>query len=236
MKKAMNLIKRLILFFVGMSVIQFGVALFLKTNIGSDTFTVFTQGLSIVLNKTGLKDLSIVHAIAGKAEVTPGVANMIILIVLFTIIILVDRKHIKIGTLICVVGVGPIIDLGVKVVSYFPVESYNYFVRMLIVLAGCFIIAVGFSIISASDIGVAPNDIVPFIIKDKLNFQYRWVRIGFDATFLIIGFIFGGTIGVGTIIAMLATGPFIQLLLPYGKKVVDFIVNSKEESESTIIA
>ena len=75
MKKAMNLIKRLILFFVGMSVIQFGVALFLKTNIGSDTFTVFTQGLSIVLNKTGLKDLSIVHAIAGKAEVTPGVSK-----------------------------------------------------------------------------------------------------------------------------------------------------------------
>ena len=83
---------------------------------------------------------------------------------------------------------------------------------------------------------MAPNDIVPFIIKDKLNCQYRWVRIGFDATFLIIGFIFGGTIGIGTVIAMLATGPFIQLLLPYGKKVVDFIVNGKEDSETTVIA
>ena len=54
--------------------------------------------------------------------------------------------------------------------------------------------------------------------------------------FLIIGFILGGTVGVGTIIAMLATGPFIQLFLPYGKKVVDFIVNGKEDSESAIIA
>ena len=35
---------------------------------------------------------------------------------------------------------------------------------------------------------------------------------------------------------MLATGPFIQLLLPYGKKVVDFIVNGKEDSETTVIA
>ncbi|MBM6818518.1 MULTISPECIES: YczE/YyaS/YitT family protein [Clostridia] len=236
MNKVINLIKRLILFFIGMSIIQFGVALFLKTSIGSDPFTVFTEGLATVLDKTALKDFSIVHMIAGRAEVTPGVANMIILIVLFIGILIVDMKRIKIGTLICVVGVGPIIDLGVKAVSYFPIDSANIFVKMLLVLLGCFIIAVGFSIISASDIGVAPNDIVPFIIKDKLNFQYRWVRIGFDATFLIIGFIFGGTIGVGTIIAMLATGPFIQLLLPYGKKVVDFIVNSKEESESTIIA
>ena len=236
MNKVINLIKRLILFFIGMSIIQLGVALFLKTSIGSDPFTVFTEGLAMALNKTGLKDLSIVQMISGRAEVTPGVANMVILVVLFIGILIVDMKRIKIGTLICVLGVGPIIDLGVKAVSYFPVESANIFVKMLLVLLGCFIIAVGFSIISASDIGVAPNDIVPFIIKDKLNCQYRWVRIGFDATFLIIGFIFGGTIGIGTVIAMLATGPFIQLLLPYGKKVVDFIVNGKEDSETTVIA
>ncbi|WP_195955407.1 YczE/YyaS/YitT family protein [Clostridium saudiense] len=238
MKKAINLIKRLVMFFVGMSIIQFGVALFLKTSIGSDSFTVFTEGLATVLNKTGLKDLSIVHMITGRAEVTPGVANMIILIVLFIGILIVDRKRIKIGTLICVIGVGPIIDLGVKAVSYFPIESANIFVKMLLVLGGCFIIAVGFSIMSESDIGVAPNDIVPFIIKDKLNCQYRWVRIAFDATFLIVGFILGGKVGIGTIIAMLAIGPFIQFCLPYGKKFVGIFLNGKEKSnnESTVIA
>ena len=238
LKKASNLIKRLVMFFVGMSIIQFGVALFLKTSIGSDSFTVFTEGLATVLNKTGLKDLSIVHMITGRAEVTPGVANMIILIVLFIGILIVDRKRIKIGTLICVIGVGPIIDLGVKAVSYFPIESANIFVKMLLVLGGCFIIAVGFSIMSESDIGVAPNDIVPFIIKDKLNCQYRWVRIAFDATFLIVGFILGGKVGIGTIIAMLAIGPFIQFCLPYGKKFVGIVLNGKEKSnnESTVIA
>lgn len=238
MKKSISLIKRLVLFFIGMSIIQFGVALFLKTSIGSDSFTVFTEGLATVLNKTGLKDLSIVHMITGRAEVTPGVANMIILIVLFIGILIVDRKRIKIGTLICVIGVGPIIDLGVKAVSYFPIESANIFVKMLLVLGGCFIIAVGFSIMSESDIGVAPNDIVPFIIKDKLNCQYRWARIAFDATFLIVGFILGGKVGIGTIIAMLAIGPFIQFCLPYGKKFVGIVLNGKEKSnnESTVIA
>ncbi|MDO5793671.1 MAG: hypothetical protein Q4Q00_05690, partial [Turicibacter sp.] len=151
MNKVINLIKRLILFFIGMSIIQFGVALFLKTSIGSDPFTVFTEGLATVLDKTALKDFSIVQMIAGRAEVTPGVANMIILIVLFIGILIVDMKRIKIGTLICVVGVGPIIDLGVKAVSYFPIDSANIFIKMLLVLLGCFIIAVGFSIISASD-------------------------------------------------------------------------------------
>ncbi|MGL4106830.1 YczE/YyaS/YitT family protein [Clostridium sp. LP20] len=236
MNKAINLTKRLVIFFIGMSIIQLGVALFLKTNIGSDPFTVFTQGLATFLNKTSLKKFSLVQLIAGKAEVTPGVANMIILIVLFTIIILVDKKRIQIGTLICVIGVGPIIDLGVKIVSYFPVESYNYLVRALLVLLGCFIIAVGFSIMSESKLGVAPNDIVPFIIQDKIKVEYRWIRIAVDGAFLLLGFISGGKVGVGTIIAMLSTGPFIQFCLPYGRKVVSFIVNTDENiSEETII-
>ncbi|AGX41895.1 YczE/YyaS/YitT family protein [Clostridium saccharobutylicum] len=232
MNKAINLIKRLILFFVGMSIIQFGVALFLKTNIGSDTFTVFTQGLASTLDKTELRNFGLVKFIAGKPEVTPGVANMIILVVLFTAIICIERKRINIGTLICVVGVGPIIDLGVKVVSLFPVDSYNYFVRALLVVFGCFIIAVGFSVLSATNVGVAPNDIVPFIIQDKTKVQYRWIRITLDAGYLIIGFLLGGKVGVGTVISMVAIGPFIQFCLPYGEKFVNMLTGqAKEQNE-----
>lgn len=230
MNKAINLLKRLVLFFVGMSIIQFGVALFLKTNIGSDPFTVFTQGLAFALNKTGLKDFSLVKLISGSAEVTPGVANMIILVILFVIIVLVEKSRIKIGTLICVVGVGPIIDLGIRLVSYFPVESYNYVIKALLVAFGCFVIAIGFSVLSASNVGVAPNDIVPFIIQDKTKIQYRWIRIALDGGFLIIGFILGGKIGLGTVIAMASTGPFIQFCLPYGEKFVSLIVNEKDEN------
>lgn len=236
MNQAINFIKRLVLFFVGMSIIQFGVALFLKTNIGSDTFTVFTQGLAKTLNNTSLKNFILVKLIAGTSEVTPGVANMIILVTLFIIILLVERKRINVGTIICVIGVGPIIDLGVKVVSYFPVDSYNYIVKAILVLVGCFIIAIGFSIQSASNLGVAPNDIVPFIIQGRTNVQYRWIRIGLDAGYLIIGFILGGTIGIGTILALVSTGPFIQFCLPYGEKLVRLIVkeNAEENQQESI--
>ncbi|WP_297428257.1 hypothetical protein [Clostridium sp.] len=228
MNKAIDLFKRLILFFIGMSIIQFGVAIFLKTNIGSDPFTVFTQGLSFTLNKTGIKELLIVKLISGRAEVTPGIANMIILVVLFTIIVLTERKRIKIGTLICVVGVGPIIDFGIRIVSYFPIESYNYVIKAFLVVFGCLIIAIGFSVLSAANVGVAPNDIIPFIIKDKTKVEYRWIRMTLDGGFLIIGFILGGKIGLGTVISMLSTGPFIQYFLPYGERFVNLLVNERD--------
>ena len=209
MKKLSETIKKLLLFLLGMSIIQFGVALFLRMNIGSDPFTVFTQGLANTLNNLGM-------------NVTTGTANRIILVVLFSIILLLNKNHIKIGTIICVIGVGPIIDLGIRVVSVLPVESYSYLLKMFLIALGCFIIAIGFSILSATKVGVAPNDIIPFIIKERINCEYRWIRICMDAFLLIGGFMLGGTVGVGTIIAMATTGPFIQLCLPYGQKLYRF--------------
>ena len=221
MKKLSETIKKLLLFLLGMSIIQFGVALFLRMNIGSDPFTVFTQGLSNTLNNLGM-------------NVTTGTANRIILVVLFSIILLLNKNHIKIGTIICVIGVGPIIDLGVRVVSVLPVESYSYLLKMFLIALGCFIIAIGFSILSATKVGVAPNDIIPFIIKERINCEYRWIRICMDAFLLIGGFMLGGTVGVGTIIAMATTGPFIQLCLPYGQKFTDFILINKDESQEEL--
>jgi len=218
MTKKLNLIKRLILFFIGMSIIQIGVALFLKTNIGSDPLTLFTQGLAFLLKRT------------------PGNANMIILFVLFCIILIVERNRIKIGTIVCVAGVGPIIDLGVRVVSIFPIESLNIVAKILLVVFGCVLIAIGFSILSASNLGVAPNDIIPFIIKDKTNLEYRWIRMGLDISFLIIGFTLGGVFGIGTIISALLTGPFIQFCLPYGEKFVNAIVKDETEDEKEEIS
>ena len=221
MKKLSETIKKLLLFLLGMSIIQFGVALFLRMNIGSDPFTVFTQGLANTLNNLGM-------------NVTTGTANRIILVVLFSIILLLNKNHIKIGTIICVIGVGPIIDLGVRVVSVLPVESYSYLLKMFLIALGCFIISIGFSILSATKVGVAPNDIIPFIIKERINCEYRWIRICMDAFLLIGGFMLGGTVGVGTIIAMATTGPFIQLCLPYGQKFTDFILINKDESQEEL--
>ncbi len=216
MTKLLNMTKRILLFFLGVTIIQFGVALFLRTNIGSDPFTLFTQGLSFLLNTT------------------PGRANMVILICTTIIIILVDRKRIKLGTVICAFGVGPIIDFCLWIASYIPVDSLNIVAKSAILLGGCFVIAVGFSILSATEVGVAPNDIIPFILVDKTKVQYKYVRICLDLSFFILGALFGGVFGVGTIIAMFVTGPFIQFCLPYGEKVVNKLVNVNNEEVETV--
>lgn len=117
-----------------------------------------------ILDKIELRNFGLVKFIVGKLEVILGVVNMIILVVLFIVIICIERKCINIGILICVVGVGFIIDFGVKVVLLFLVDFYNYFIRVLLVVFGCFIIVVGFLVLLVINVGVVLNDIVLFII------------------------------------------------------------------------
>lgn len=209
----LKLFKRLVAFFVGMFIIQLGVALFLKMNMGSDPFTVFDQGLAFVLH------------------ITPGQANIIILVCLTIVIFFTNKRFINIGTVICVFGVGPIIDFSLKLFSHLPVNSYNVVAKILILFLTDFVIAVGFSILSAANLGFAPNDSIYFIISEKIKKQYKWVRICTDVSYLIIGFLLGGVVGVGTVISALLTGPFVQLCLPYGKKLVDKIIEDDEDKD-----
>jgi uncharacterized membrane protein YczE len=206
MNRTQNIIKRIALFFLGLFIIQIGVGLYIKTNIGSDPFTVFIQGLSTLLN------------------ISPGKANTIILAALFCIVFATARKRINIGTIICLVGVGPFIDLGIAIVSYLPLSSYSMVVKALLIVLGCIIISIGFSILSASNLGVGPNDIIPFMIMDKTKFQYRWIRMTLDMSYLIVGLALGGVFGLGTIIAGLMLGPCVQFCLPYGEKLAKIII------------
>lgn len=205
-----ELVKRIVLFFLGIAIIQAGVALFMISNAGSDPFTVFTQGLARTIG------------------VTPGIANMIILCILFILIIIFSRKDIKLGTFITAFAVGPFIDLFLFLLKDIPFGSLNYWIRVIIVAVTCFIIAIGFSILASTEIGVSPNDLVPLIIRDKTNLQYRWIRITMDVLLLIAGFLLDGVVGAGTIVAALLIGPAIQLCLPYGEKFVNYIVKTEK--------
>jgi uncharacterized membrane protein YczE len=112
--------------------------------------------------------------------------------------------------------------------SYLDIASYNIIIRIFLLVLVSFIIAIGFSILSATNLGFAPNDSVYFIVSDKIKIEYRWVRMVTDLCYLIIGFLLGGVVGIGTIISALLTGPFVQLCLPYGKKFVNMIMGDKK--------
>ena len=216
MERNKNLIKRLVLFFIGVWIIQTGVAIFINVNIGSDPFTVLTQGLA--------KTLSI----------TTGTANIMITSTCFIAILITSRKSIKIGTILSLVSAGPFIDLMLSVTNIVPFNNFNMIIKIILLCISCIIIAIGFSTLKATDLGVAPNDLVPLIIQEKVNCNYQWIRISMDSLFVIAGFLLGGKVGLGTIVAVLLTGPAIQFFMPKLDKIIKSSISNENSNELSL--
>ena len=66
------------------------------------------------------------------------------------------------------------------------------------------------------------------ILTDRIEAtELRCVRIGCDLFFVVLGFILGGTVGAGTIVAVFLTGPLVQFWLPKTKKVVQAVLHEE---------
>lgn len=185
---------------IGLIIAHLGVTLFLLSNLGTDTFTVFIQGLSKTVG------LSI------------GTCHVIVLIILGTVMLITTRGYVKPGTVVCAFCGGWIIDFFMWVLGGFINDTLPLFLRLITLVLGLVILSLGMSIVICSNSGTGPNDLVAIILSDKLNkkinIQFRYVRIGCDVFFVLLGFILGGKVGIGTILAAILTGPVVQFFLP----------------------
>ena len=101
-------------------------------------------------------------------------------------------------------------------------------VRIVSMVLGCVILSAGMSIVINSNAGTGPNDLVAVILSDKIeSVQFRWIRVGCDLFFVVLGFILGGTVGAGTVVAVFLTGPLVQFWLPKTKKIIQSVLHEE---------
>lgn len=206
-RSALDWVKALAVLLAGLIIAHLGVTLFLLSELGTDTFTVFVQGLS---RMCGL---------------TVGTMHVIVLCILMAVMLLTTKGYIKPGTVVCAFCGGPIIDLFTWLLGDYINADAGMAVRIISLILGCVILSAGMSIVINSRAGTGPNDLVAVILSDKIeSVQFRWVRVGCDLFFVVLGFLLGGTVGVGTVAAVFLTGPLVQFWLPKTKRVVQSVL------------
>ncbi len=202
-------IVRSVILMVGLTIAHLGVTLFLLSDMGADPFNVFVQGLfqkAMGLTSSGL--------------LTHGRTHMAVSLCIIIILLFVDRSYIKIGTVLCMVCGGPIIDFFTWLLGYFLPKELPVAARVLMLVLGCVILAYGMTIVIKSDAGTGPNDLVAVVISDKIHRKFSVVRLIVDGTFALVGYLLGGTLGIGTIVCVLLVGPVAGFFLPINEKMV----------------
>ena len=212
MKRSLKeIILRLVLLFIGLSIAHLGVTLFLLADLGADPFNVFVQGLFRTLSNF-------------TTILTHGYTHASVCIIIMVILLFVDKSYIKIGTILCMIFGGPIIDFFTFLLKNIIHSGNPFAIRILTLGIGCIILAFGMTIVIKSDAGTGPNDLVAIVISDKLKKPFGIVRIIVDFSFVLIGFSLGGIIGIGTIICAFLVGPVAGIFLPYSEKIVNYFL------------
>ena len=204
---------RIVILLVGLTIAHLGVTLFLLSDLGSDPFNVLVQGVYRTLDRL-LHWSFLTH---GRTHV--GISLLIVLILL-----VIDRSYIKIGTALCMLFGGPIIDFFTMLLSPALGSLSSFVPRLLMLVAGCVILAYGMTIVIRSDACTGPNDLVALVISEKRSWKFSVVRIVVDAAFTLLGFLLGGIAGLGTLICMFLVGPVAGFFLPVNERLVERIV------------
>lgn len=204
---------RVVLLLIGLWIAHLGVTLFLQTNLGSDPFNVFVQGLFRAIPWPAW------------AGMTHGRVHLLVSLLIMVVLLVVDRSYVGIGTVLCMALGGPIIDVYTLWLAPFLNETLPLAVRVPMLAVGCVILAFGMTIVIRSQAGTGPNDLVAVVLSDKSGKPFGPVRIGVDLTFALVGFALGGVVGIGTIICAFLVCPAAQLFFPVSEKICVCVLN-----------
>ena len=203
---------------LGLVIAHFGVTLFLTSNLGADPFNVFVQGIYRTIGS------KLSAGLLPTGFLTHGKTHITISLLIILMLLIVDKSYIKIGTIICMICGGPIIDFFTKLIGFVLPQELPIWGRGLMLVLGCIILAYGMTIVIKSDAGTGPNDLVAVVISDKTKVKFGIVRLCVDGIFALIGFLLGGILGIGTLVCIALVGPVAGLFMPINEKAVNSLV------------
>jgi uncharacterized membrane protein YczE len=168
----------------------FSMAVMVRAGLGLDPWDVFHQGL------------------AGRTGMTIGVASAVVgVAVLLAWIPLRNRPGI--GTVANVIVIAVTVDAALAVL---PTPT-GLPVRVAMMLGAVLLNAVATVLYIGAGLGPGPRDGLMTGLVARTGLSVRLVRTSIEATVLAVGWLLGGTVGVGTVVYALGIGPLVQLIL-----------------------
>ena len=185
-----NYIARLLWLVAGVAVSALGITMMLRANVGLEPWSVLQQGL------------------AQTAGITYGTASMIVGAAAIGTAMLCGESF-GIGTVVDIVLCAVCID-GLLWLDWIPqMHSLSSGIPML--LAGMELLAIGTWMYMKSALGAGPRDALMVALARKTGRSVGLCRASVEIVVIIAGFLLGGQVGIGTVIAAFGLGSLFNL-------------------------
>lgn len=181
-------IRDLLVIQIGFAVFGLSIALTIRSNLGTGTWSVFEVA---VANLSGLT--------VGTFSVIDGFLVLLIALAL--------REQVGWGTLANILSIGPWLDLCLKLM---PSTENNLLIQLLMILGGVLTQGIASAVYIGVNAGAGPRDSLMLAIHRTTKVSLRIARGAVEITIFVIGWLLGGPAGVGTLIFALLVGPCVQ--------------------------
>jgi uncharacterized membrane protein YczE len=182
--------RRLTQLYAGLVLFGVSDAMLLMAGLGVDPWDVFHQGLS---RRFGLG--------VGTWAIIVGVVVMLLWIPL--------RQRPGIGTISNVIVVGLVIDL---VLALIP-SVHGLGARYAVLVSGVFLNGVATGAYIGAGLGPGPRDGLMVGLAAR-GHSIRVMRTSIELTVLLIGWLLGGNVGIGTVLYAVSIGPLAHVFIP----------------------
>lgn len=183
--------RRVIQLLVGLVLYGIGCAMTIQAGLGVDPWTVLAEGLSI---RTGI----------GIGWIT----NILGFVVLLLWIPL--RQKPGIGTIANILLVGTSMQAALWLIP--PISGP--FAQFAVLLGGIVVVAIASGLYIGAHFGPGPRDGLMTGMHGRLGWPIWTCRALVELSVLLIGWLLGGTVGIGTVLFAFLIGPLVHVALP----------------------
>lgn len=183
--------RRVVQLLVGLFLYGAGCALTVEAGLGVDPWTVFAQGISV-------------HTGIGIGWVT-NIVGFLVLLIWIPL-----RQKPGIGTIANILLVGT----SMQVVLWLVPPVSGVLLQVGVLLGGIVLVAMASGLYIGARFGPGPRDGLMTGLHARLGWPIWACRAAVELTVLAIGWLLGGTVGIGTVLFAALIGPLVHVALP----------------------
>ncbi|HBW36894.1 MAG TPA: hypothetical protein DEF89_16980 [Desulfosporosinus sp.] len=183
------MVKQVVRLFIGIFLYAVGIVLTINANLGLAPWDVFHQGMTKLISIT-----------MGEASIAVG-----IILVIFNSVL---GERLGWGTLCNMLFIGLFIDL--LMLNHIIPIVHGIILGVVMMFLGMVVIGVASYFYISAELGSGPRDGLMIALTKKTGKSVRFIRNAIELSALMVGYLLGGFVGIGTLIMAIVLGYIIQ--------------------------